>query len=210
MPTSERTSISLVKPSGWHTIKYEGISGKYLYNRCHLIGYQLTGENDNENNLITCTRYMNVEGMLPFENMIADYIKETNNHVLYRVTPIFKENNLLASGALLEAISVEDNGDGIKFNVYCYNVQPNIYINYEDGTSYQLTSTTNSSQSESTSSNTTDNEVETYILNTNTKKFHKSNCSLADTIKEENKSTYTGSREDLINQGYEACKKCNP
>ena len=135
MPTEKRGSIGSVKPTGWHTIKYDIVDGKYLYNRCHLIGYQLTGENANTKNLITGTRYLNIEGMLPFENMIADYIKETNNHVLYRVTPIFEENNLVASGVLIEAQSVEDNGEGIMFNVYCYNVQPGVIINYLDGSS---------------------------------------------------------------------------
>ena len=125
----------MIKPSGWHTIKYDNVDGKYLYNRCHLIGYQLTGENANEQNLITCTRYMNTVGMLEFENKVADYVKETNNHVLYRVTPIFKENNLLASGAQMEAYSVEDNGKGISFNVYVYNVQEGITIDYKTGDS---------------------------------------------------------------------------
>ena len=135
MPTEKRESIGSVKPTGWHTIKYNNVDGKYLYNRSHLIGYQLTGENANKNNLITGTRYFNVEGMLPFENMVADYIKETKNHVLYRVTPIYEENNLLAKGVIIEAESIEDQGEGIKFNVFCYNVQPGIEINYEDGTS---------------------------------------------------------------------------
>jgi len=138
MPTEERKSIGQIKPTGWHTVKYDCVDGKYLYNRCHLIGYQLTAENANEKNLITGTRYMNVEGMLPFENMVADYIKETENHVLYRVTPIFKENNLLASGVQIEAKSVEDNGEGILFNVYIYNNQPGIEINYLTGESKLL------------------------------------------------------------------------
>lgn len=135
MPTEERGIIGSVKPTGWHTVKYQGIDGNYLYNRCHLIGYQLSGENANTKNLITGTRYMNNEGMLPFENMVADYIKENDNHVLYRVTPIFEGDNLLASGVLIEAKSVEDNGDGIEFCVYCYNVQPGITINYANGES---------------------------------------------------------------------------
>jgi len=135
MPTEDRDSIGSIKPTGWHTVKYDGIDGNYLYNRCHLIGFQLSGENSNKKNLITGTRYMNVEGMLPFEDMVADYVKETNNHVLYRVTPIFHEKNLLASGVLIEAKSVEDNGAGIQFNVYCYNVQPGIEINYKTGRS---------------------------------------------------------------------------
>lgn len=135
MPTEERGSIGQIKPSGWHTIKYDIVDGKYLYNRCHLIGYQLTGENANEKNLITCTRYMNTVGMLQFENKVAEYVKNTNNHVLYRVTPIFEGNNLLASGVEIETLSVEDNGEGIKFNVYVYNIQEGITINYSNGES---------------------------------------------------------------------------
>ena len=135
MPTEERGSIGQVKPTGWHTIKYDIVDGKYLYNRCHLIGHQLSGENANPENLITCTRQMNVEGMLPFENEIADYVKETHNHVLYRVTPIFEGDNLLATGVQMEALSVEDNGKGIKFNVFVYNVQDGITIDYNDGSS---------------------------------------------------------------------------
>lgn len=139
MPTEKRKSIGQVKPSGWHTIKYDNVNGKYLYNRCHLIGYQLSAENANEKNLITGTRYLNTEGMLPFENQVADYVKETNNHVLYRVTPTFQGNNLVATGVQIEALSVEDNGVGISFNVYCYNKQPGILIDYNTGDSKLLT-----------------------------------------------------------------------
>ena len=135
MPTEKRESIGQIKPTGWRTVRYDCVEGKYLYNRCHLIGYQLTAENANEKNLITGTRYMNVEGMLPFENIVADYIKETGNHVLYRVTPIFKDENLVASGVQMEAKSVEDNGKGVLFNVYVYNSQPSIEINYLTGES---------------------------------------------------------------------------
>lgn len=135
MPTEERGSIGQVKPTGWHTVKYDCVDGKYLYNRCHLIGFQLTGENANEENLITGTRYLNIEGMLPFENMVADYVQETNNHVLYRVTPIFEGENLLASGVLMEGYSVEDEGAEICFCVYAYNVQPGVTINYATGDS---------------------------------------------------------------------------
>ena len=135
MPTKKRESIGMIKPTGWHTIKYDNIDGKYLYNRCHLIGYQLTGENANEKNLITCTRYMNIVSMLQFENKVAEYIKKTHNHVLYRVTPFYKEDNLLASGVEIEAYSVEDNGEGIKFNVYVYNIQNGIEIDYKTGNS---------------------------------------------------------------------------
>lgn len=136
MPTEKRGSIGSVKPSGWHTVKYDIVDGKYLYNRCHLIGYQLTGENANEENLITGTRYMNVEGMLPFENMVADFVRETGMHVMYRVTPVFDGTNLVASGVVLEALSVEDGGAGICFNVYCYNNQPGIAIDYQTGESW--------------------------------------------------------------------------
>lgn len=136
MPTEKRGSIGMIKPTGWHTVKYDIISGKYLYNRCHLIGYQLTGENANPKNLITCTRYMNTVGMLEFENKVADYIKETDNHVLYRVTPVFEKDNLLANGVQIEAMSIEDSGKGISFNVYIYNVQEGIEIDYKTGDSY--------------------------------------------------------------------------
>lgn len=135
MPTEERTSIGSIKPTGWHTIKYEGIDGKYLYNRCHLIGFQLTGENANERNLITCTRQMNTGVMLEYENKVASYIKETNNHVLYRVTPYFEGTNLLATGVQMEGLSVEDNGKGIKYNIFIYNVQDGINIDYATGDS---------------------------------------------------------------------------
>ena len=137
MPTEERGSIGMVKPTGWHTVKYDCITDRYLYNRCHLIGYQLAGENANEKNLITGTRYMNVDGMLPFENEVADYVNDTDNHVLYRVTPVFSGDNLLASGVIIEAKSVEDNGAGVQFNVYCYNVQPGISIDYTTGESWE-------------------------------------------------------------------------
>ncbi len=138
MPTEERGNIGSVKPSGWHTIKYDFINGKYLYNRCHLIGDQLTGENANEKNLITCTRQTNTGIMLEYENKVAKYIKETNNHVLYRVTPIYENNNLVASGIQMEAMSVEDNGTGIKFNIYIYNVQDGVNIDYETGESKEV------------------------------------------------------------------------
>ena len=135
MPTEARGDISKVKPTGWHAVRYDCVEGKYLYNRCHLIGYQLTAENANKQNLITGTRYLNVEGMLPFENQVAEYVKTTNGHVLYRVTPIFKDDNLVANGVQMEAESVEDRGEKVKFNIYAYNVQPNIKINYLTGSS---------------------------------------------------------------------------
>lgn len=151
MPTEERGSIGMVKPTGWHTVKYDCITDRYLYNRCHLIGYQLAGENANEKNLITGTRYLNVDGMLPFENEVADYVNDTDNHVLYRVTPVFSGDNLLASGVIIEAKSVEDNGAGVQFNVYCYNVQPGISIDYIDGQSWENgSSNTSESDNEET------------------------------------------------------------
>lgn len=175
MPTEERGSIGSVKPTGWQTVKYNGVvDGNYLYNRCHLIGYQLTAENANDKNLITGTRYMNVEGMLPFENMVADYVKETDNHVLYRVTPIFEGNNLVASGVLMEAKSVEDGGDGILFCVYCYNVQPNVTINYLDGSS-KIDGTINVSDDENTQIEETPVDGETrqkYAVNSDNGKIH--------------------------------------
>ena len=149
MPTEKRGKIGMIKPSGWHTVKYDVIKDRYLYNRCHLIGYQLAGENANPKNLITGTRYLNVEGMLPFENLVADYVNNTGNHVLYRVTPMFSGSNLVANGVLIEAKSVEDNGGGILFNVYCYNVQPGVGINYENGDSW-LDGTTPQEQSAQT------------------------------------------------------------
>lgn len=200
MPTIKRGSIGQVKPSGWHTVKYDSVDGKYLYNRCHLIGYQLTAENANEKNLITGTRYLNTEGMLPFENMVADYIKETGNHVLYRVTPLFDGNNLVATGVQMEAESVEDKGDGILYNVFCYNIQPGITIDYKSG---------DSSENEDMPVQTEAASVSEFVLNTSSKKFHKPSCSSISKIKQENKEVYKGSRDALINQGYDPCKKCN-
>lgn len=215
MPTEKREAIGHIKPSGWKTAKYDCVDGKYLFNRCHLIGFQLSAENDNEKNLITGTRYMNVDGMLPFENMVADYVKETGNHVQYRVTPIYDGENLVASGVLMEAKSVEDNGAGILFNVYCYNNQPGVEIDYADGTSHasedtsSIVSDTKPDADKQNSSTDVAAEA-TYILNTNTKKFHKPDCSSLSSMKEENKETFTGSRDELTQQGYEACKNCNP
>ena len=235
MPTEKRGNISEVKPTGWHSVKYDNVDGKSLYNRCHLIGYQLTAENANQQNLITGTRYLNVDAMLPFENMVADYVKETDNHVLYRVTPIFTGDNLVADGVLMEGYSVEDEGDGICFCVYAYNVQPGITIDYATGDSWLSSEKGNSdsssggnsavSQSAADKSGTQQAAVQTesvketsapvstgteYILNTNTKKFHYPSCSSVKQMKASNKKEYTGSRDDLIAQGYDPCKKCNP
>ncbi len=201
MPTGERGEIGQVKPTGWVTAKYDFVDGKYLYNRCHLIGWQLTGENANEQNLITGTRYMNVDGMLPFENMVDDYIEETGNHVLYRVTPIFKDNELVARGVTIEAWSVEDNGEGICFNVYCYNNQPGVEIDYATG---------KSRLSDTPTSNTPTNTDTEYVLNTKSKKIHLPDCSSVGKIEEDNKEVTDKSKEELINMGYEPCGACKP
>ena len=205
MPTEDRGSIGMVKPTGWHTVKYDCVDGKYLYNRCHLIGFQLTGENANEENLITGTRYMNVTGMLPFENMVADYVKETGNHVMYRVTPLFKGNNLLAQGVQMEAYSVEDDGDGICFNVFVYNVQPQITIDYATGKSSY-----NGTVIEPDDDDDYQTQSASYILNKNTKKIHLPSCYSVDQMKESNKEYYTGDIDDLLGRGYSRCKNCNP
>lgn len=283
IPTEERDSIDMIKPSGWHTVKYDCVDGKYLYNRCHLIGYQLTAENANEKNLITGTRYLNVEGMLPFENKVADYIEETDNHVLYRVTPVFEDKNLVASGVQIEAYSVEDKGKGICFNVYCYNVQPGVIIDYSDGnsrladdkkavsislnyTKYSLNINESKILTATISPDTAETEIIwtssddkiatvnkngkvtansagtvsitaetsnglkaqciitvresktapsvsqscTFVVNTNTKKFHKPSCSSVKDIKDKNRMDTNLSYEELITAGYSPCKKCYP
>ncbi len=212
----ERESINSVTPSGWEQAKYDTklVDGGYLYNRAHLIGWQLTAENANKRNLITGTRYFNVEGMLPFENLVADYIKETGNHVMYRVSPDFEGNNLVATGVTMEAWSVEDGGDGIQFCVYVYNFQPGILINYatgesrlDDGTQIPEKDTGNDGKGDT---GTGESGEMTYILNTSSKKFHDPDCAGAKTTKEENKQTYTGSRDDLISEGYSPCGTCKP
>lgn len=201
MPTEERGAIGMVKPSGWHTVKYDCIADRYLYNRCHLIGYQLSGENANEENLITGTRYMNVEGMLPFENLVAEYVEDTGNHVLYRVTPIFEDDNLVADGVQMEAMSVEDDGEGVEFNVFCYNIQPYIEINYATG---------ESSEADMPQDTSDESKETTYIVNTNTRKFHRTDCSSVADMKAKNRQEFTGTREELGAQGYEPCGRCNP
>lgn len=204
MPTEKRGPIGEVKPSGWHLYKYDFVDGKYLYNRCHLIGFQLSGENANERNLITGTRYLNTQGMLPFENMVADYVKETNNHVLYRVTPIFTEDDLVARGVLMEGISVEDKGEGICFNVFAYNNQPGVEIDYHTGEATQVKDATIKKQAKTKSS------ITEYVLNENTKKFHKPTCYSVRKMKAANRVKYTGKRENLIKEGYEPCQNCKP
>ena len=235
MPTEERGAIGMIKPSGWHTIKYDCVDGKYLYNRCHLIGYQLSGENANEKNLITGTRYLNVTGMLPYEDQVADYVHDTDNHVLYRVTPVFTGDNLVADGVEIEAASVEDKGATLQFHVFCYNVQPGVVIDYATGDSYLAEDNTTAisetdsvaeqsaadkgtvdktkiAATETTVSSTSAETSEkiTYILNKNTHKFHYPSCSSADDIKPKNRKEFTGTREEVIAQGYDPCKRCNP
>lgn len=216
MPTEERDGIGQVKPSGWHTVKYDNISGKYLYNRCHLIGFQLSGENANVKNLITGTRYINTEGMLPFENMVADYIKETNNHVMYRVTPVFYGDDLVARGVQMEAFSVEDNGDGICYNVFVYNSQPGIEIDYATGESRlaeNVEADTSNYDKQSDSDQAADSSLPqsgTYILNKSTKKFHYPSCSASKQIEADNRAEFFGDRNELIDDNYSPCKNCNP
>ncbi len=231
MPTEERGEIGSVKPSGWHTVKYNGyVEGNYLYNRCHLIGYQLAGENANEKNLITGTRYMNCDGQLPYENKVADYVKETGNHVLYRVTPIFEGKNMVASGVLTEAYSVEDKGKGCSFCVYCYNVQPGITIDYKTGdshltknysgeyaTSSYYSKTTNYSSNNSKNQNkikessaSDSTKKNTYILNTRSHKFHKPGCSGTNGMAKKNTKKVKMSRKEVVKKGYSPCGICNP
>lgn len=202
MPTEAReSSLSSITPSGWQQNQYDG---EWLLNRCHLIGFQLAGENANEKNLITGTRYFNVDGMLPFENTVADYIDDNPwNHVLYRVTPIYKnDNDLMACGVLMEAWSVEDNGYGCQFCVFVYNVQPGVEIDYSTGENWKVDDDTSESDS-------SDIEV-TYVLNTSSKKFHTENCYNGGKINDNNREVYTGTRNELILQGYEPAGCCNP
>lgn len=209
MPTEERGKIGMIKPSGWHTVKYDVIKDRYLYNRCHLIGYQLAGENANPKNLITGTRYLNVEGMLPFENLVADYVNNTGNHVLYRVTPMFSGSNLVANGVLIEAKSVEDNGGGILFNVYCYNVQPGVGINYEngdswlDGTTGSASSGSDTSATENSDADSSNSETMVHITATG-KKYHRAGCR---TLK---KSDTEVTLDEAKFMGLSPCGICNP
>ena len=202
MPTEDRGSISSVTPSGWANKQYDFIDGKYLYNRCHLIGFQLTGENANKRNLITGTRYLNIEGMLPFENMVADHVKEENHHVLYRVTPIYQEDALVCSGVQMEGYCVECGDsrydeDRFMFHVYCYNVQPGVLIDYQSGESIASEIGQGS-------------EKTTWVLNISSKKFHAPDCSNAANISDKNRDTVICTRDELIYQGYEPCGICKP
>ncbi len=209
MPTESRGDIGHIKPTGWVQKQYDGnlVSGGSLYNRCHLIGFQLTGENDNRKNLITGTRYMNWDGMVEFENMIADYVKETGNHVMYRVTPMFYENELVARGVHMEAYSVEDNGEGVSFNVYAYNIQPGIVIDYATGNNWLAEDAGNNDNNQSTDAPDDNTEVK-YILNTSSKKVHIPTCGSVSTMSDKNKQEYNGTLEDILAKGYQKCGAC--
>lgn len=206
LTSAEREPIGSIKPSGWHTVKYPGvIDDNYLYNRCHLLAYGLTGENANELNLITGTRYFNKTGMLKFENMVSNYIYKTGNHVLYRVTPLYKGNDLVASGVVIEAKSIEDMGKGLTFNVFVYNIQPGILIDYLTGESkldeaYVTPVPTATPLAENI----------TYILNTSSLKFHLPSCDAVKDMKNHNKENFYLGRQEAINKGYTPCKRCNP
>lgn len=204
MPTEKRGNISPVKPSGWQSAKYDSVEGKYLYNRCHLIGFQLSGENANERNLITGTRYLNVEGMLPFENQVAEYVRTTGNHVLYRVTPVYEGDDLVARGVQMEAKSVEDGGEEICFHIFAYNCQPGITIDYATGESHL----TRSGEAEQGSAE--ERSQEAYVLNTNTHTYHLPACSGVEDMKEKNREDYTGAKSELEDAGYKACGRCMP
>ena len=233
MPTEERGDIGDVKPTGWQIAKYEFVDGKYLYNRCHLLGFQLTGENANTRNLITGTRYMNVDGMLPFENAVADYVHATGNHVLMAVTPLFEGDELVARGVQMTAESVEDGGEGVSFNVFCYNVQPGVAIDYAtgdnrlDGTieGTPLPDVSGASDSsagtsegggatangeDAASGDETDKGIAEYVLNTNSKKFHVPTCSSVDQMSAKNRKDVEDTRENIVANGYDPCKRCNP
>lgn len=230
-PTEKRGSIGEVRPSGWQMAKYDFVEGKYLFNRCHLLGYQLTGENANERNLITGTRYLNVQGMLPFENAVADYVDATGNHVLMAVMPVFEGSELVARGVHMMAESVEDGGEGVAFNVFCYNVQPGVVIDYGTGesmleedatplpdvsgaesapdTASEGTDAGEASEKGATGSNESKGVAE-YVLNTNSKKFHLPSCSSVDQMSPKNREDVEDTRENLIANGYDPCKRCNP
>ncbi|WP_029319816.1 DNA/RNA non-specific endonuclease [Butyrivibrio sp. AE3004] len=217
MPAEERGSIAEVKPSGWNQNKYPGLVNTdppFLYNRCHMIGYQLTGENANERNLITGTRYMN-EAMIPYENEVADYIRNTGNHVMYRVTPVFDGDNLLCDGLQVEAMSVEDKGKGVSFNVFFYNVQPGVFIDYKDGSNKPDKNyrPENNESENNESDNGTRSSVETtqtYIGNKNSHVFHRPDCDSVSDMKEKNKVMLEGTPEEIENQGFRPCQRCHP
>ena len=207
MPTESRGEIGQVKPAGWHTVKYDVVNGKYLYNRCHLIGFQLAGENANELNLITGTRYLNIDGMLDHENEIAAYVRKTDNHVLYRVTPRYDGDNLLCDGLLMEAWSIEDDGKGVCFCIFARNIQPGIAINYKTGDSILIGSDPNENSGNETEYHKGDI---VYIINRNNHKFHLETCTYAQKMNFENREEFEGEIDWLLDNGYEPCKVCKP
>lgn len=228
-PTEKRGSIGEIRPSGWQMAKYDFVEGKYLFNRCHLLGYQLTGENANPQNLITGTRYLNIQGMLPFENAVADYVDATGNHVLMAATPIFEGSELVARGVHMMAESVEDGGEGVAFNVFCYNVQPGVVIDYGTGESMleeeatllpdvsgaeKAPATASDGGGEASEKGATETDegkgVAVYVLNTNSKKFHRPDCSSVGQMSAKNREDVEDTRENLIANGYDPCKRCNP
>ncbi len=231
MPDLKRQDISSVKPTGFINQRYSFLKDGMLYNRCHLIAFMLAGQNANPKNLMTGTRYLNIEGMLPFEDLVHDYIEETGNHVMYRVTPVFEGDDLVARGVIMEGYSVEDQGQGIEFCVYCYNVQPGVAINYTTGENQVDTSMSedeilafyeaprstkqpnanNTSRTSQTSLEVSDDEVvQTYIINTNSKKFHLPQCSGAQTMNEKNRLEVQNSKAQLLKEGYISCQICMP
>lgn len=237
MPTEDRGDIANITPAGWeyngvsNNNSYDFVDGGYIYNRCHLIGFQLAGENDNPQNLITGTRYMNIEGMLPFENMVDDYVEESGNHVMYRVTPIYNGIDYIAQGVLMEAYSVEDDGRGVCFCIFAYNVQPGVIIDYYTGANVasgeelpelpddnreEIAGGTNNDENgkenndENTENGNTDKENADFALNTSSKKFHKPDASCVDRISDKNLEFYKGNREDLLSDGYSPCGICKP
>lgn len=222
MPTEDRSLLVSVKPAGWQSTQYDFIDQKYLYNRCHLLAYQLTAENANERNLITGTRYLNITGMLPFENQIRNYIRNTGNHVMYRVTPVFSESNLIADGVRMEAYSVEDAGSGIQFCVYCYNVQPGVVINYVDGSSVSDGTVTaemlenagstwydETAAKEAAAQYYDENGTE-YVLNTRRMKIHRPECDSVVEMSPKNSYEIKAFLQVLVDAGYDPCKNCKP
>lgn len=245
LPDKPRGDISDVRPSGWKQARYETIDQEALYNRSHLIAHQLAGEDANERNLITGTRTMNVEGMLPYEELVGDYVRETGNHVLYRVTPVFEGDELVARGVQMEGLSVEDGGRAVRFNVFVYNVEPGISIDYATGDSQaspdvpEVTSnkainhgtqesadtgtgtgassdagasaSTDANEARDSAGETKERQGETaYVVNTNTRKFHDPSCPSVDDIAQNNREEFEGARDELLDEGYEPCKRCNP
>ena len=233
LATEERGSIGMIRPSGWHTVKYDFVDGLYLYNRCHLIAYSLCGVNADERNLITGTRYLNVEGMLGIENRVYWYVKDTGNHVCYRVTPRYIGSDLLAVGVQMEAYSVEDHGKKLSLNMFCFNVQPGVLIDYKTGDNrldpnYETSRSTltdsdsetqdpaSITQLEEEDTNSKENEPYipdekvTYIINMNTGRFHLPGCQSVQDMKNKNRKEFFGTREELMDAGYKPCGRCNP